>query len=87
MWDPCNPECQHYYKKSLDIFGTNGAFAKNQKGKMGIFAALSGGLSAIFTGLIYIYACLKARAGAFGIGSITQYNNGIKRAYVIKFAW
>ena len=68
---------EYYYKKSLDIFGTNGAFAKNQKGKMGIFAALSGGLSAIFTGLIYIYACLKARAGAFGIGSITQYIGAI----------
>lgn len=68
---------EYYHQKSLDIFGTEGEFAKNQKGKIGAMYALSGGLSAVITGLVYIYACLKAWAGAFGIGSVTQYISAI----------
>ncbi|MBP3728643.1 MAG: ABC transporter ATP-binding protein [Lachnospiraceae bacterium] len=30
-------------------------------------------VSALFTGAIYVFTCLKALGGAFGVGSITQY--------------
>ncbi len=29
--------------------------------------------SMVFTGVIYLYVCLKAWGGAFGVGSVTQY--------------
>ena len=31
----------------------------------------------IFIGLIYLFVCLKAWGGAFGIGSVTQYVGAI----------
>ena len=43
------------------------------RGKMGISAALGVSITAIITGSIYVFACLKAWGGAFDVGSITQY--------------
>ena len=54
-------------------------FAKRSKivgfayGPMGFLNAASACLSALMVGLIYLFVCLKAFAGAFGIGSVTQY--------------
>lgn len=64
----------HYFVSSQDqCFGTKGPFAKLTKGRGGIYHGIATSLSAIFTGSIYIFTCLKALAGAFGVGSITQY--------------
>ena len=46
-------------------------------GKVGILNAFGKGVSAIFTGMIYLFVCLKSWAGAFGIGSITQYVSSV----------
>ena len=54
-------------------FGVNGPFARLAKGRGGIYRALAGSFPAVFTGCIYVFTCLKALGGAFGVGSITQY--------------
>ena len=42
-------------------------------GPMGAWGALSASISAVFTGAVYVFVCLKSWAGAFGVGSVTQY--------------
>ena len=59
--------------KGENTFTPGGAFDRLQKGPYSIVAALSEALGAAFTGLVYVFACLKAWAGAFSVGSVTQY--------------
>jgi len=40
---------------------------------LGIYSALGTGITVLITGSVYVFTCLKAWAGAFDIGSITQY--------------
>ena len=54
-------------------FGAKGPIAKLVMGKMGIFSGLGTGITVLITGFIYVFTCLKAWAGAFDIGSVTQY--------------
>lgn len=54
-------------------FAPGGPFDKLESGPVGIRAALGNALGTIFTGFVYVFTCLKAWAGAFGIGSVTQY--------------
>lgn len=51
----------------------NSKISRNQRGPIGGFNALATAVWYIFTGLVYIFVCLKAWDGAFGIGSVTQY--------------
>ena len=51
--------------------------AKASRGGMGVYRALSGAVSQIFVGVAYIFVCLKALGGAFGVGSIVQYVSAI----------
>ncbi|MBR6396436.1 MAG: ABC transporter ATP-binding protein [Lachnospiraceae bacterium] len=61
------------YKIEERAFGKNGAFAKFYKGKGGILLIAQQALLAVFTGMVYLYVCLKAYGGAFDIGYIAQY--------------
>ena len=63
---------EHYWKET-GMFTTKGEIAKLSRGKMGLTEGLSAGISAFLTGFIYLFTCLKAMGGAFGVGSITQY--------------
>ena len=54
-------------------FVPGGPFDRLYKGPWSMLASAASGTSAIFTGCVYIFACLKAWGGAFGIGSVTQY--------------
>ena len=63
---------RHYVELS-NTFGIGSPIAKLAAGPMGTLAGLSEGIPAIFTGLVFMFVCLKAWAGAFGVGSITQY--------------
>lgn len=54
-------------------FGPKSSIAKAGRGPMGGLFALSGALSQVFTGIAYVFVCLKALGGAFGIGSVAQY--------------
>ena len=65
--------CDRYNRNKEDTFGSNGLFAHLAWGPMGLYGAASAAVSVIFTGVVYAFVCLKALAGAFGLGSVTQY--------------
>lgn len=62
-----------YYMNSNTIFLTSGPWAKLSATIVGFLTAISASIGSVLMGLIYIFVCLKAIAGAFGIGGITQY--------------
>lgn len=62
-----------YYLEKNDTFGMKSTFAQYAKGPMGLLIALSSCVSAFLTGLVYLLVCIKAWAGAFGLGTATQY--------------
>lgn len=61
------------YWNGVSPFSCDGIFGKLTRGPMGILGGLSFSVSAIFTGFVYVFTCLKAWAGAFGVGSVTRY--------------
>lgn len=65
--------CNRYNRSKEDTFGSNGLFAHFAWGSMGLLGAASAAVSVIFTGVVYAFVSLKALAGAFGLGSVTQY--------------
>lgn len=58
-------------------YGIHSKAAGYAKGKMGIACAASAAVSRIFIGIVYLFVCLKAWGGAFGVGSVTQYIGAI----------
>lgn len=50
---------------------------RDARGRMGGLFALSIAVSRSFTWVVYLFVCLKAWGGAFGIGSVTQYIGAI----------
>ena len=62
-----------HYMNQDNSFSIDGLIARDARGPMGLWAALGSCLSAVITGLVYVFVCLKAWAGAFGVGSVTQY--------------
>lgn len=65
--------CEKYNDIKNNIFGSNGIFARLSWGPIGLYKAASSAVSVIFTGVVYVFVCLKAWAGAFGLGAVTQY--------------
>lgn len=65
--------CDRYNRNKEDTFGSNGLFAHFARGPIGLYSAVGAAVSVIFTGIVYAFVCLKALAGAFGLGSVTQY--------------
>ena len=61
------------YWQRNSAFGAGGTIGKMALGPMGLYASLGVGITAIFTGFVYVFTCLKAWAGAFDVGSVTQY--------------
>lgn len=61
----------------MDENGLLPTFEKYNNGPIGKYKATAGALSQIFTGLVYIFVCLKAWGGAFGVGAVTQYIGAI----------
>ncbi|MDY2937269.1 MAG: ABC transporter ATP-binding protein [Fusicatenibacter sp.] len=62
------PIAEYYMNQSK-----TGILDRHSRGTMGILKALSEAMSAVLTGIVYVFVCLKAWAGAFGVGSVTQY--------------
>lgn len=58
-------------------FTEKSQIAKWARGPMGMYAALSAGLSRLFTVAVYLFVCLKAWGGAFGVGAVTQYISAV----------
>lgn len=65
--------CEKYNRNKEGTFDSNGPFAKLSRGPIGLYNAASSAVSVIFTGVVYMFVCLKAWAGAFGLGAVTQY--------------
>ena len=64
--------CDLYMKKE-NLFGANSGIARAARGPMGLLNAASAAVSHSFTGIVYLFVCLKALGGAFGAGLVTQY--------------
>jgi len=62
-----------HYMESADTYGVHGRLAKAERGRIGICSGISEFCSSAFTGCVYLFVALKAWAGAFGVGSVTQY--------------
>ncbi len=71
--------CERHSRNKYDTFGSKGIFAKYARGPIGLYNAASSAVSVIFTGVVYVFVCLKAWAGAFGLGAVTQYVASITR--------
>lgn len=65
--------CKHYNENKEAMFGTKGIFARYFWRQGGLCQACSAMISVVFIGFVYVYVCLKAWAGAFGVGAVTQY--------------
>ena len=65
--------CEKYNRNKESVFGSKGMFAKYSRGPIGLYRAASAAVSVAFTGIAYAFVCLKAWAGAFGLGAVTQY--------------
>ena len=70
--------CEYYSGKN-ESFRFGGKMHKLIKGRIGFFSAMSDVLSNVFTGIVYVFVCLKAWAGAFSVGSVTQYIASISK--------
>lgn len=68
---------QHYHNKSIKILGVDGILAQLKAKPIGYVTAGAVSLSALFTGIVYVFVCLKAWGGAFGVGSVTQYISAV----------
>lgn len=71
--------CERYNRNKEDTFGSKGLFAHLSWGPIGFYSAASSAVSVIFTGVVYAFVCLKAWAGAFGLGAVTQYVTSITK--------
>ena len=65
--------CDKYTLDKEATFNSKGMFARYCRGPVGLYRAVSAAVSVLFTGIVYLFVCLKAWAGAFGPGSVTQY--------------
>lgn len=63
--------------KKYNPFVPTSKLAKASRGAMGGYQALLKAVSQIFVGAAYIFVCLKALGGVFGVGSIVQYVSAI----------
>lgn len=61
------------YLESDDSLQPGCQLAKWAKGPMGALCAASSCMSVLLSGVVYLFVCLKAYAGAFGIGAVSQY--------------
>ncbi|MGI6274090.1 MAG: ABC transporter ATP-binding protein [Acutalibacteraceae bacterium] len=66
---------RHYAEE--DLLGVDSPLAKCARGPMGLWGGAAAAVSAVFTGLVYAFVCLKAWAGAFAVGSVAQYVGAI----------
>ena len=68
--------CKHYNDMNRNYM-PGGTIANYAKGPMGLLRGLAAAIAVIFVGLVYVFVCLKASTGAFGVGAVTQYIGAI----------
>lgn len=73
--------CEKYLEQDIS-FSRGSAISKAARGPMGLWMATSRAISVVLTGVVYLFVCLKAWAGAFGVGSVTQYVGAISSLFL-----
>ena len=68
-----------HYMGSVNMFGVGSRYAKLSATSIGLSEGLSTAVSAVLSGVVYVFVCLKALGGAFGIGSVTQYVSAVTK--------
>ncbi len=68
--------------RSNSSFTFNSILARAARGPMGLYIVVSSAVSRILTGCIYLFVCLKALGGAFGVGSVTQYVGAVTNCFL-----
>ena len=71
--------CEKHIVDKTGTFSSKGPFARLSRGVIGFYSAASAAVSVIFTGFVYVFVCLKAWAGAFGLGAVTQYVSAVTK--------
>lgn len=72
--------CEPYLEQN-DNFAPGSRLSRIARGPMGLLNALSQCVTVVLTALVYAFVCLKAWAGAFGVGYITQYVGAITQLF------
>ena len=70
-------EMAEHYTGTVNMFGVGSHFDRLHWTAIGIHVGLSQAMSAILSGIVYVFVCLKALGGAFGVGSVTQYVSAV----------
>lgn len=65
--------CERFNTDKNSTFSSNGVFAKYARGAGGLYTAAASASTPLLVGMIYLFVCLKAFGGAFGLGAVTQY--------------
>ena len=63
---------RHYIEQNK-TYKPGGSMARRARGPMGLWAGLGACVTGVLAGLVYLFVCLKAWGGAFGVGAVTQY--------------
>ena len=71
-----------YYMGKQNALGFNSKLATMARGPMGAYGAAGTAAAFLLTGIAYLFVCLKAWGGAFGIGSVTQYITALTGFFV-----
>lgn len=58
-------------------FSVGGPLDQLLRGPYAVLASAGTAMGTAFTGVVYVFTCLKAWAGAFSIGSVTQYVSAV----------
>lgn len=61
------------YMKRYNPFGPSAKIVRYARGPMGLWMTVSQSISVILTAAVYFFVCVKAWAGAYGPGAVTQY--------------
>lgn len=69
--------CRKYMDSTNNVFGYRGKMAHLARGPMGIWSGMASAVNIVLTAVVYIFVCLRSWAGAFGVGSITQYVSAV----------
>lgn len=66
-----------HYMRENKTFSYGGPYEKKVVKPGSWYGGFSASLSAVLTGFVYLFTCLKAWAGAFGVGYVTQYVSAV----------
>lgn len=69
--------CDRYNSDKTSTFGSKGVFAKYARGPIGLYNAASSAMVWFLIGAVFVFVCLKALAGAFGVGAVTMYSTAV----------